>query len=202
MGIVIWWEKITPRWRIFEAVHLSLSRRILIWVGQIFLDPNFARICPCARVFQSRVLTRPRAEKPTNRHTGRDSAKSLLGCGTDKKVNDLVPYFLSLFTGQNTKTKQTQSTWFVRIWTCNIEIIAHPFDNVNGLSKICSRNNSAWTKGILDSCAVFRIATWRQPSAWQPKRNPDETHRARRGSLTQCGCLWSFAVWRSVALSA
>ena len=116
---------------------------------------------------------------------------------------DLAPKSPRIATqGATVPTKQTQSTWFVRIWTCNIEIIAHPFDNVNGLSKICSRNNSAWTNGILDSCAVFRIATWRQPSAWQPKRNPDETHRARRGSLTQCGCLWSFAVWRSVALSA
>ena len=139
MGIVNWWEKITPRWRIFEAAHLSLSSLISIWVGQIFLDPNHAQICPCARVFQSRVLTRPRAEKPTNRRTGRDSAEGLLGCGTDKKVYDLVPYFSSLFTCQTKKAKQNRSTRFVWIWICNIEIIAHLFDNVNGLSKICSQ---------------------------------------------------------------
>ena len=80
-----------------------------------------------------------------------------------------VPYFSSLFTGQNTKAKQNRLTRFVWIWTCNIETIAHLFDNVNGLSKICSQNNSARTKEVrIDQCYItaFRrlYIYWHTPS--------------------------------------
>ena len=48
------------------------------------MSPKFARV---RAYFRVGYWTRPRAEKPANRHTGRDSAEGLLGDGTHKKNN-------------------------------------------------------------------------------------------------------------------